>query len=86
MIVTMPVSERAEPESISSDAGMKNDFNEEHPRNACCSIRFSFDRDSKVNDESDSQKPNDPWQMISTDAGIQMNCNDEQMRNEPASI
>jgi hypothetical protein len=52
----MPVFERAEPLIFCSDAGMKNDFNDEHPINAPRSIRLSFDPDSNVNDESDAQK------------------------------
>jgi hypothetical protein len=86
VIITMPVCERAEPLIISGDAGMQNDFNDEHPRNAAPSIRVSFDPDSKVNDESDVHQQKEPTQRTSTDAGIHIILSDEQEANEFSSI
>jgi hypothetical protein len=64
MIVAMPACARAEPLIVCSDAGMKNDFNDEHPRNAPPSIRVCFDPDSKVNDERDLQEEKQRSQRI----------------------
>jgi hypothetical protein len=66
----MPVFESAELAIIWRDAGMKNDFNDEHSWNASASIRLSFDPDSKVNDESDAHEWKQPVQNNLTDIGI----------------
>jgi hypothetical protein len=71
---------------ICSDAGIKNDFNDEQPRNAPSSIRLSFDPDSNVNDESDLHQQKDPPQRTSTDAGIQIVLSDEHEANEFSEI
>jgi hypothetical protein len=50
------------------------------------SIRLSFDPDSNVNDESRQQQEKDSSPRNSTDAGRQIDCNDEQLENALDSI
>jgi hypothetical protein len=42
-------------QTISTEAGIQIDFNEQQSETAMASIRFSLDSDSNVNDESRTQ-------------------------------
>jgi hypothetical protein len=69
---------RAKAQIVSTDAGIKNDFTDEHSQNAYSSMRISLDPDSKVNDESDLHSRKQRSQRTSTDAGRQIVFNDKQ--------
>jgi hypothetical protein len=62
------------------------DLNDEQLKNAFFSIRLSFDPDSNVNDESDSQEAKEFSARDSSWAGRQIDCNAEQFRNACDSI
>jgi hypothetical protein len=59
------------------DRGIRIDSNDEHSENAFASIRLSFEPDSNVNDESDVHKENEDSPRNSTEAGRQIDVNDE---------
>jgi hypothetical protein len=86
VIVEIPEAEKAEPAIVSRDRGKKIVRNEEQNENTSARISFSFDSDSNVNDQSDSHREKHEEQRISTDAGIQIDCNDMQPRNTADSI
>jgi hypothetical protein len=69
MMYEMPVPARAEPSICCSDAGRQIDSNDEQPKSALGSIRVSFDPDSNVNDESDSQHMKELSPRNSTEVG-----------------
>jgi hypothetical protein len=86
VMLEMPLSARAEPSIVCSDAGRQIDSNDEEPSSALASIRVSFDPDSNVNDESDLHEKKDPFPRNATDAGTQMNLKDEQHENDLVPI
>jgi hypothetical protein len=58
--------------------GIRIDFNNEQPKNACASIRVNFDPDSNVNDESRLHPKKELSPRNSTEAGRQSDFNEEQ--------
>jgi hypothetical protein len=55
-------------------------------KSAYASIRLSFDPDSNVNEESESHDLKHDLPTISTNAGRQIDFNDEQPQSASASI
>jgi hypothetical protein len=66
---------------VRTEAGIQTNSSDEHPRNACDSIRVSFDCDWKVNIESEVQSEKHDSQRILTDEGIKIDLSDEHPRN-----
>jgi hypothetical protein len=60
------------------DRGIRIDFNDEQPENASAPIRVSFDPGSMINEKSDVQSRKQCPSRNSTEAGRQIDFNDEQ--------
>jgi hypothetical protein len=61
-------------------------LSDKHSQSAYASIRVSFDPNSNVNDESELHMAKERFPRRSTDAGRQIDCNDEQPWSAYASI
>jgi hypothetical protein len=79
VIDEMTVPARAEISMVCIDAGRRIDSNDEQSEKVRASIRFSFESDSQVNDDSDVQPENEPSPRNTTDAGRQIDFSDEQL-------
>jgi hypothetical protein len=75
----MFVIARAELSIACSDAGRQSDRNDEQPKNALDSMRFNLDGESNVNEQSDRQSKKHSPLILSTEAGIQIDTNLEQL-------
>jgi hypothetical protein len=58
--------------------GIRIDFNDEQPESAPASIRVSFDPGSIINEARDPQSCKECFPRTSTEAGRQIDFNDEQ--------
>jgi hypothetical protein len=73
----------AEPAITSSEAGRQRKLTGQY-ESALASIRVSFDPRSNVNVERQRHDLKQSLQRVSTEAGMQIDCNDEQPSNVQA--
>jgi hypothetical protein len=66
---------------ISTEDGIQIDTSDEHPENARSSIRRTFEPDSNITDESETQPRKHSRGTISTNAGMHIDSSDEQFEN-----